>query len=320
MSLESATRESSALSRLVGDTEAFLNQVWGQHWSIYPSQVQEQLLTSADIDNLFSTSLLRVPHFRLVKEGRALAPSSYMKNPGQHGPAELVSEPAQIFQLLSEGIPDTSKISDAIHSGATLILQGVHKFHRGVRDLCNQLTYELGHICQANVYVTPPDAQGLPHHCDPHGTFIIQAFGRKNWIIGEAADSSPLLLQPGDVLYMPKGVYHSAKTDESSISGHITIGVRAMRWNDVLKRHAIEVVEHLVRERELADLSPSWAPTTEPAEELSELLMELGKVFADSCATEILEGQYRQLKEQVSCPIRIIPTSGGDVDECAVEL
>ncbi|AMW19584.1 cupin superfamily protein [[Mycobacterium] chelonae subsp. bovistauri] len=306
--MENASRESPALSRLVGDTKEFLNQVWGQHWSFYPSQIQDQLLTSADIDDLFSTSLLRVPHFRLVKEGRALAPSSYIENTGQHGPTELIAEPAQILQLLSEGVPDTSKISDAIHSGATLIIQGVHRFHPRVREFCHQLTYELAHICQANAYVTPPDAQGLPHHCDPHGTFIIQAFGRKNWMLGEAGNSSLLLLQPGDVLYMPKGVYHSARTDESCISGHLTIGVRATRWQDILKRHAIEVVERLARERELADLPPSWASTIQPAEELSELLIELGKKFGGSRAPEILEKQYRQLKEQISSPINVIPT------------
>ncbi|MBE5461716.1 JmjC domain-containing protein [Mycobacteroides abscessus] len=319
MGLENASRV-SALSRLVGDTKEFLNQVWGRHWSVYPSQVQDQLLTSADIDELFSTSLLRVPHFRLVKEGRALAPSSYMENAGQHGPPELIAEPAQILQLLTEGIPDTSKISDAMHRGATLIIQGVHRFHPRVRELCHQLTWELAHICQANAYVTPPDAQGLPHHCDPHGTFIIQAFGRKNWILEEAANSSQLLLQPGDVLYMPKGVYHSAKTDETSISGHITIGVRATRWQDVLKRHAVEVVERLAKERGLVDLPPSWGSTVQPAEELSELLIELGKAFADSCAPEILEKQYRQLKEKISGPINIIPASSGDAEKYAAKL
>ncbi len=61
-----------------------------------------------------------------------------------------------------------------------------------------------------NAYITPPGAQGLALHADPHDVFVLQAFGRKHWEVHAAPgepEREPLDADvgPGDCIYMPTG-------------------------------------------------------------------------------------------------------------------
>jgi bifunctional lysine-specific demethylase and histidyl-hydroxylase NO66 len=66
---------------------------------------------------------------------------------------------------------------------------------------------------QANAYLTPPVAQGLNLHGDPHDVFAVQTHGVKRWVV-EPPDEPrwELELRPGDVLYLPAGTRHAAQT------------------------------------------------------------------------------------------------------------
>jgi hypothetical protein len=124
--------------------------------------------------------------------------------------------------------------------GATIVLQGLHRYHEPVAAFARELEVELGHAVQVNAYVTPPGAQGLPLHEDPHDVFVLQAFGRKSWEVHHApaeSERGPLLavVESGDAIYMPKGTPHAATTQET-LSGHLTLGVHVSSWRDVLTR------------------------------------------------------------------------------------
>ena len=43
-------------------------------------------------------------------------------------------------------------------------------------------------------------------------------------------------MEPGDALYLPKGVVHAAQTDEAAPAAHLTISVpmRGRTWGDLL--------------------------------------------------------------------------------------
>jgi lysine-specific demethylase/histidyl-hydroxylase NO66 len=97
---------------------------------------------------------------------------------------------------------------------------------------------ELGHACQANAYITPPGAQGLALHDDPHDVFVLQAFGRKRWEVHAApkeGERAPIDAEvgPGDAIYMPTGTPHAASTQDV-LSGHLTVGVHVTAWRDVV--------------------------------------------------------------------------------------
>jgi hypothetical protein len=183
------------------------------------------LLTFDDVDHIVSSTSIRTPSFRLVRSDRVIAESEYTRS-GTTGsrPVSGMADPARVFELFREG--------------ATIVLQGLHRYWRPVTELARGLELELGHPCQVNAYVTPPGAQGLALHEDPHDVLVLQAFGRKRWEVHAAPAEPPreplqAVVAPGDCLYMPRGTPHAASTQET-LSGHLTVGVHVTTWRDVL--------------------------------------------------------------------------------------
>jgi lysine-specific demethylase/histidyl-hydroxylase NO66 len=229
-----------ALQRCVGDIDRFVNEAWARRPVHYPAadpQAFADLLTLDDVDFMVSSMALRLPTFRLIKDGATLPESSYTKT-GRAGskPMAGLADPARIFRLFDQG--------------ATLVLQGMHRFWLPLARFCRQLEMALGHPTQVNAYITPPGSQGLAVHEDAHDVFVLQAFGTKHWEVWDtqlprstltpsqvAAHGPPAIsaeLQPGDAIYMPRRTPHAARTQET-LSGHLTVGIPSITWRDLLK-------------------------------------------------------------------------------------
>jgi ribosomal protein L16 Arg81 hydroxylase len=136
--------------------------------------------------------------------------------------------------------------------GSTIIINGLHKISDPVGRLCAQLVAETGMRVQANLYVTPRDAQGFDRHWDGHDVLILQLDGTKIWTLYRQIDRLPrpsssgqnheiredpighVMMEAGDVLYLPRGMPHEARSANTS-SAHITIGLVAMTWEDLLQ-------------------------------------------------------------------------------------
>jgi hypothetical protein len=144
------------------------------------------------------------------------------------------------------------KVASLFGDGATVVLQALHRTWPPVIELATRLAAELGHPVQANAYVTPPSSQGFSAHYDVHDVFVMQLAGHKHWTIhapvlvdplrdqpwnargaavaAAARDTEPAIdtvLQPGDVLYLPRGWLHAA-TALGQVSAHLTVGVHVV--------------------------------------------------------------------------------------------
>lgn len=217
----------SELTRCVGDEDEFFAEYWARRPLVRRARSVEgradvfaDLLTLADVDDLVTSAGLRTPAFRLVKGGAALPPSSYTAS-------------AQISGVPITGLANPRKVLAAIDDGATLVLQGMHRYRRPLRELCRGLEDRLGCPCQVNAYFTPPGSRGLALHNDTHDVFVLQCFGTKRWEIHAPDEVWDVVLEPGDSLYMPKGTPHAA-TAQDALSGHLTIGVLTESVRDVL--------------------------------------------------------------------------------------
>ena len=75
------------------------------------------------------------------------------------------------------GLVDARKVTDLFERGATVVLQGLHRYWPPLTRLVAELELALGHPSQANAYLTPPGSQGFAVHCDSHDVFVFQTHG-----------------------------------------------------------------------------------------------------------------------------------------------
>ncbi len=228
-----------SLRRCVGDVDHFADEVWGKRVLVHGPTVDgfEDLLSLDGVDELLTEHSLRSPAFRLVREGRTLPLSDYTRT-------------ARIGGTPVTGVADPARILAAVEDGATLVLQGLHRYWPPLAGFFRELELSLGHPCQVNAYVTPPGAQGLRPHSDQHDVFVLQAFGTKSWQVwpapGEGAEAGrgdeDVELEPGMALYLPTGTRHAARA-QREVSGHLTVGVHPTRWRDLLETAVTRVLE-----------------------------------------------------------------------------
>jgi hypothetical protein len=144
------------------------------------------------------------------------------------------------------------KIFAEYQQGATIIMDEVQRSWPPLAKLCASIERFFSHPTQTNVYLTPAGAQGFSAHYDTHDVFILQTAGSKHWRLYPSPVQLPLasspspypgpdpgrpsadfVLRAGDVLYIPRGHIHDALTSES-ISLHVTLGINAYTWADLM--------------------------------------------------------------------------------------
>ncbi|MGI9052653.1 MAG: cupin domain-containing protein [Ilumatobacteraceae bacterium] len=176
------------------------------------------LLDVDDVEQLLAL-LARRPHFRLVKDGATLPIDSYTTT-------------ARVGGATIDGVADVDRMVELVADGATVVLQGLQRTWLPLADFCDQLQAEISHPVQANAYLSPRQAAALARHTDTHAVFALQVAGRKRWTV-EGLDE--VVMEPGDVLYLPAGTAHDARSLDV-FSLHLTIGVLAVTWRDVVRR------------------------------------------------------------------------------------
>ena len=241
----------SALRRLTGtDLESFADRFWGiapkLTRSAELSDSFQDLMTLDTVDELISERGVRTPFVRMAKDGRLLDKSEFTAS-GGFG-AEVTDQ------------VDSAAVLAAFAAGNTLVLQGLHRLWPPLIHFVGDLVRELGHPVQVNCYVTPAASQGFSPHYDVHDVFVVQIAGTKRWSIHSPVHVHPLnnqpwsdrrsavedhasntpeldiVLEPGDVLYLPRGWIHSAQA-LGDTTVHLTIGVAS--YNDYDLAHQV---------------------------------------------------------------------------------
>lgn len=260
------------------------------------------LISVSAIDRILSSTGLRVPGFRLIREGSQIPTSQYTKN---------IPMTPGIF----DGLVDLNKVSDEYADGATIVLQALERSWLPLITFCKELETYFGHPVQANLYLTPTSAQGFAAHFDTHDTLILQVEGRKRWKIYDSPFPLPLskhnyskeqrhgqaeldfVLEAGDTLYMPRGVVHEALTTDS-YSLHITIGIKVLTWFDVVSKVVNRALEASEQDLEFRRALPlrfaeegSILPN-EMSQKVGVLLNKLDERLEPNDALEMISEQF----------------------------
>jgi hypothetical protein len=203
------------------------------------------LVTLAEMDAVLTGRPHRHPELQLVDAARTVEVDEYANDDDAIDPVRAIKRFA---------------------AGATIVLNRLDEQVPRVRELLATLETELGILVQANTYLTPRGAQGFPVHYDNHDVIIVQCEGRKRWRLYDApkplpmrgerfeaaatkagAKSAEFVMEPGDALYVPRGLMHDAIAEGDELSLHVTIGFHAVRWSEVLleaiARAAVDDIE-----------------------------------------------------------------------------
>jgi bifunctional lysine-specific demethylase and histidyl-hydroxylase NO66 len=221
----------SALDLLSGDAQTFLAKIWASRVHIHHADPVGLvgLLSFDDVDHLLTSTAIRTPAVRIAKDGSVLPQSDYTRHATLAGQALTgLLDPGKVFALFDEG--------------ATVVLQGLHRFWQPLGALVGELELALGHPCQANAYLTPPGSQGFAVHSDSHDVFVFQTHGTKVWEVHEHGVQQTVVLEPGVSMYLPTGTPHAARAQDT-VSLHVTIGINQVVWKDVLDRALAGVLD-----------------------------------------------------------------------------
>ena len=188
---------------------------------------------------------------------------------------------------------------------------------------------------QANIYLTPPGAQGFRVHFDTHDVLVLQVSGRKAWRVWDAipyaaptrhtpwrnnatpeGEPHALTMAPGDALYLPRGVMHEAMVqDGTEPSLHITVGFMEPALGEML-RALLSTLE--AEEPALRAAVPTWRlADAEGAEALrARLGAALGALagpgVADRLAVAALD---RLVRDRMPLPGRALHTPPPDAHD-----
>jgi ribosomal protein L16 Arg81 hydroxylase len=215
-------------------TQEFFSSYWEKKHLVLSRQSPDsyrELLSLDDIDRALTEMGARYPDVTLATGEKIPSAAEFTFADGS-------IDPVAVFRLFSKG--------------TSIVLSNMQRKLPKLTALCRSLTAETSIPFQTNLYLTPPRSQGFRLHYDTHDVFILQIAGSKNWRIYDSpvelpargrgystyketpgALSDKFVLQQGDLLYMPRGWYHEAISDEST-SLHITLGANSVTWSDFL--------------------------------------------------------------------------------------
>jgi len=211
-------------------------------------------------------------------------------------------------------------------SGMALILDSAERYLPLLEQWLHMLAFELGlarnAVARAILYASPPGGGNSPHF-DANANIVVQLRGTKRWTLApntqlpfptdrwamnmgppspelasyleqplpeqmpEGADV--ITLEPGSVLFVPRGHWHSTESSEDTLALNFTYSQPT--WADVVSAALRQQLLKDVRWRELADGIGSPDPERNAAcgARLSELLHELQAHVFELEARKIME-------------------------------
>ncbi|MFC9931884.1 JmjC domain-containing protein [Streptomyces sp. NPDC127190] len=128
--------------------------------------------------------------------------------------------------------------------------------------LVEAIERELRTRVQANLYASWTSTEGFGIHWDDHDTIVVQLDGAKRWRIygstrpyplyrdiedpGEAPTEpcADLALHPGDLLYVPRGMWHAVSADQGTRSLHVTCGLQTHTATDLMAWVSEQLLAH----------------------------------------------------------------------------
>jgi hypothetical protein len=303
------TQVTAGLESLAGMLEPnapgeFLDSIWGVNFLHVRGRAGRfaRMMPWGRLSEILSRQRLDFPRLRLVRDGKSLPVSSYLRH------ATGGRQKTTIPRLKSAGL------ARELREGATLVLDAVDELSEPVEALAKGLELLFRERVQVNLYAGWQTSRGFDLHWDDHDVFILQVTGRKRWSVYGQTRPSPLVndiekaqkpghaplwegtLEDGDLLYIPRGWWHVA-VPLAEPTLHLTVGIHNRTGLDFLRwlSEALRACETFRR-----DL-PRLATVSERAAHNARLREELLTAWDDSA----IERYYEDLDARAEPRARV---------------
>lgn len=243
--------------------------------------------------------------------------------------ADLIRRSGGSLKMFKKGdANDEENFLLAYLDGGSLVVNQAERYEPTVYDMCQVLADKFFHHVFAVAYLTPVNSYAVRLHNDDQDVFLLQVWGKKHWIIRDAAPrlityteemlgkdepvpakyiSEPIMsfdMEPGDILYMPRGFLHEATTSEEP-SLHITI---TMPTSDYC--WGVQCVKHLMQEVHSPSLPPPLKTAlrakvigpdrVEDDEQLDAHIQEVFKNWQENISLDGVLDAFEQRMERVN--------------------
>ncbi|MFI0212460.1 cupin domain-containing protein [Streptomyces diastaticus] len=218
--------------RLGQDT--FLAQTLHRDYLHVPGALsREERAALVDFDtlnNLIARHRLEPPRLRLSADGEALPTHRYA--------VPVTTRRSTVWQRVYP-----AELHQRLADGASLVVDQIDHLHEPIGDLADELARWLRHSIQVNAYASWTSREGFGTHWDDHDVVVLQIEGSKRWRLFGPTRQMPmyrdvatpeeppaelvaeLILQAGDILYLPRGWWHAVTADQGTHSLHLTCGI-----------------------------------------------------------------------------------------------
>jgi len=133
-------------------------------------------------------------------------------------------------------------IDGFLKQGASLIINEVDDVVQKVADLAQEIEWITKSDVWVNCYVSYGVSGAFRAHYDSQDVIALQIKGAKRWLLfGEEPSDTPTpeatresVLQPGDFVFVPRGIWHQAQVVDSP-SVHLSISIASLTGLDLIK-------------------------------------------------------------------------------------
>ncbi|WP_055557109.1 JmjC domain-containing protein [Streptomyces sp. NBRC 110028] len=247
-----------------------------RHWERGPLHVREaasegfsELFDSSSFEELLAFGALRSGFVTVIYQGRPVA-------------AELLCHELQeVGGIEHDDLIDPQKLTPYRDQGGTVILASLHLYSRKIAEFAERLSNSMGCTVEAHAFHTPAHTHGLAPHFDGEPGFLLQLEGTKHWTLHppltdplpiqgshppigwepDEALTQRFTVEPGDLLYLPRGWIHYADTAEQH-SLHVTFQALPNLERDVILERIEREVDEAVRREDVLPVVPMRGPSS----------------------------------------------------------
>ncbi|HEY5667208.1 MAG TPA: cupin domain-containing protein [Gammaproteobacteria bacterium] len=260
----------------------FHAEVSEQKPHLFRGALKERPIAWSDVDEMLHVIDPGLPIMRMFHNG-PVPDNAYTEEDSGIGRARRKLSKARFYELLG--------------GGATLQINWLEQHMVAAKRLCLEVARYAGTQTSCNAYMSFLGGGSFGQHWDTHDVFVIQLIGRKQWRVyeptfplpltyqthdrsGQTCPAEPaleLLLEEGDVMYLPRGWWHHViPLDVGSF--HIAVGSYAPSTFDYLVQTTAKHLEQQLFARRAFSATGYRDAVNELVRQLPDVLLDPANV------------------------------------------